>query len=200
MSKFGKIGLLTAVVVAMTSLASAQINGVSGAQPITLNASLAESLTMSLSAASVNFTLTPGLAANPGSNTVTATSSWVLKPGRQAVNLYAWFNDPAIALLHQDPTAIAPFVDIPSSAVEISMSTGGAGNQALSTSEAMAAGFGPAGAGKLLLNIPINGGNKVVTGRTDTMTFNINLSSLPLALLPADNYVGTVNIQVQAIN
>ena len=64
MSKISKIGLMTAVVLAMTSLASAQIN--SGAQPITLNAQLAESLTMSLSGANVNFTLTPASATNAG--------------------------------------------------------------------------------------------------------------------------------------
>lgn len=191
MSKFSKIGLLTAVVVAMTSLASAQIN--SGAQPITLNATHAESLSMSLSAASVNFTLTAGSATNAGSTSVTATSSWVLKPGRTQVNMYAYFGSAASALVHQDA---ANTVDIPSSAVEISVN--GGANQALSTSEANAVGFGAASAGKRLLNIPITGLNKIVTGRNDTLAFNINLSSLPQ--LPADDYVGTVNMQVQAIN
>ena len=190
MSKFGTIGLL-AVVVAMTSLASAQIN--SGAQPITLNASLPESLTMSLSAGNVNFTLTPGSATNAGSTTVTATSSWVLKPGRTNVNMYAYFGSAASAMVHQDA---ANTVDIPSSAVEISVN--GGANQALSTREANAVGFGAASAGKRILNVPITGLNKVVTGRNDTLAFNINLSSL--AQLPADDYVGTVNIQVQAIN
>ncbi|MGH9510191.1 MAG: hypothetical protein ACRD2M_09655 [Terriglobales bacterium] len=191
MNKFAKIGLMTAVVVAMTSLASAQIN--SGAQPITLNAQLAESLTMSLSAANVNFTLTPGSATNAGSTSITSTTSWVLKPGRTQVNMYAYFGSAASALVHQDP---ANTVDIPSSAVEISVN--GGANQALSTSEANAVGFGAASAGKRLLNVPITGLNKVVTGRNDTLAFNINLSSL--AQLPADDYVGTVNIQVQAIN
>lgn len=191
MSKFMKIGLMTAVVVAMTSLASAQVN--SGAQPITLNASLAESLTLSLSAANVNFTLTPGSATNAGSTSITTTTSWVLKPGRTNVNFYAYFGSAASALVHQDA---ANTVDIPSSAVEISVN--GGANQSLSTSEASAVGFGAASAGKRLLNVGITGLNKVVTGRNDTLDFNINLSSL--AQLPSDDYVGTVNIQVQAIN
>ena len=190
MSKFSKIGLL-AVIVAMTSLASAQIN--SGAQPITLNAQLAESLTMSLSGANVNFTLTPASATNAGDTSITTTTSWVLKPGRTNVNMYAYFGSAASALVHQDA---ANTVDIPSSAVEISVN--GGANQALSTSEASAVGFGAASAGKRLLNVAITGLNKVVTGRNDTLDFNINLSSL--ATLPADDYVGTVNIQVQAIN
>ncbi len=191
MRKFGKIGLATAVVLAMTCLASAQIN--SGAQPIVLNAQLAESLSMSLSAGNVNFTLTPGSATNAGDTTITSTTSWVLKPGRTNVNFYAYFGSASAALAHQD---VANTVDIPSSAVEISFN--GGANQALSTSEANAVGFGAALAGKRLLNVPITGANKVTTGRADTLAFNINLSALPQ--LPADTYIGTVNIQVQAIN
>src|SRR5690349_11567310 len=75
----GRFVRIAAVVLAMTfaaSLASAQLN--SGAQPITLNATLAESLSVNLSASTVNFTLTPGSAANAGSTNVTATTTWVL--------------------------------------------------------------------------------------------------------------------------
>lgn len=188
--QIAKVGLVVAVVAVTSSLASAQIN--SGAQTITLNAQLAESLSISLSGNSVNFTLTSGSATNAGDTSITSTTSWVLKPGRTQVNLYAYFGSATAALVHQDP---ANSTDIPSSAVEISVNGGAA--SALSTNQASAVGFGAAGAGLRLFNQAITGLNKTAS-RNDTMDFNINLSSL--AQLPADSYVGTLNIQAQAIN
>ena len=81
----------------ITSLASAQALN-SGAQPIALNASLAESLTLNLTANAVNFTLTAGSAANAGSTNITATTAWVLKPGRNQVVVDAYFASAAAAL------------------------------------------------------------------------------------------------------
>ncbi len=52
---------------------NAQVN--SGPQPITVTATLSESLTVSLSGSAVTFTLTPGTAVNAGNTTVTATTS-----------------------------------------------------------------------------------------------------------------------------
>ena len=62
------------------SMASAQLN--SGAQTIALNANLAESLTLTLSANTVNFTLSAGSATNAGSAGITATTAWTLAAGR----------------------------------------------------------------------------------------------------------------------
>src|SRR5947199_10553787 len=90
--KTGTLSRIALVVLAMTfavSTASAQLN--SGAQTIALNANLTESLTLNLSANAVNFTLAAGTAANPGSTNITATTTWVLKPGRTAVGVYAYF-------------------------------------------------------------------------------------------------------------
>ena len=189
--KIAKVGLAVAVVAMTSSLASAQ--NPSPAQSITLNAQLAESLTVSLSGNSVNFTLTAGSPNNAGSTSITATTSWVIKPGRTQVNLYAYFGSATVALLHQDP---ANTTDIPPSAVEISVNSGAA--SAVSTNDASAVGFGAAGAGLLLFNqSSITGLNKK-DSHIDTMDFNINLSSLPQ--LPADSYVGTLNIQALAIN
>ena len=64
----------------------------SGAQTIALNANLAESLTLTLSANAVNFTLSAGNPANAGSTAITATTAWTLKPGRTAVGVYAYFS------------------------------------------------------------------------------------------------------------
>ena len=135
------------------TVASAQLN--SGAQPIALNATLS----------------------------VTATTAWVLKPGRTAVGVYAYFASAAAALTDGAGD------NIPSSAFTISDNGGAA--TALTTSVA----FGAANAGLQLANVAITGANKN-SNRNDAMVFNINLSTLPQ--LPANTYTGVLNIQAQA--
>ena len=94
--KFLQVTIVTALVAVSASVASAQaIN--SGAQPIALNAQLAESLTVNLSAAAVNFTLAAGSAVNAGSTNITATTAWVLKPGRTVMTVDAYFASAAAA-------------------------------------------------------------------------------------------------------
>ncbi len=166
------------------SLASAQLN--SGAQTIALNANLAESLSLNLSANSVNFTLSAGSANNAGSGIITATTAWTLGPGRTAVNVYAYFASAAAAL--SDGTGD----NIPSSAFFI------ADNATPSAALINTVPFGAANAGLRLANVAITNANR--TGnRTDAMTFNINLTGGTLPQLPAATYTGTLNIQAQAI-
>jgi hypothetical protein len=175
--------VVTVLVVAFAaSISSAQaIN--SGPQPIALNATLTETLTVTLTANAVNFTLTPGAATNAGSTNITATTAWVLKPGRTAVGVYAYFANAASAL--NDGAGN----NIPSSAFSISDNGGAA--TALTNSVA----FSGANAGLQLANVAITGANKT-SNRTDAMAFNINLTTLPQ--LPAGTYIGTLNIQAQA--
>ncbi len=182
----GRFSRIAAVAVAMifaASMASAQLN--SGAQTIALNATLAESLTLSLSANAVNFTLAAGSAANAGSATITATTAWSLKPGRTAVGVYAYFASSAAALTDGAGN------NIPSSAFFIS-DNGGASTALTST-----VAFGAANAGYQMANVAITGLNKTAS-RTDAMTFNINLTGGTLPQLPANTYTGTLNIQAQA--
>jgi len=167
-----------------TTMASAQALN-SGAQTIALNATLAESLTLSLSANSVNFTLAAGSATNAGSANITATTAWVLKPGRTAVGVYAYFTSATAALTDGAGD------NIPSSAFYI------ADNAGASTALTTSAPFGAANAGLQLANVSITGTNKSAS-RTDVMAFNINLSGGTLPQLPANTYTGTLNIQAQA--
>jgi hypothetical protein len=181
-----KLSRITAVALGLalaTTMASAQALN-SGAQTIALNATLAESLTLSLSANAVNFTLAAGAAANPGSTNITATTTWVLKPGRTAVGVYAYFANAAAALT--DGTD-----NIPSSAFFISDNAGA------STALTNTVAFGAANGGLQLANVAITGANKSAS-RTDVMAFNINLSGGTLPQLPAAIYTGTLNIQAQA--
>ena len=184
----GTIVRVAVVALAMTfaaSMASAQALN-SGAQTIALNATLAESLTLSLSANAVNFTLSAGSAANPGSTGVTATTAWTLKPGRTSVGVYAYFASSAAALTDGAGN------NIPSSAFKVS-DNGGA-----STALTNTVAFGAATAGlQLGASTAITGANKTGS-RSDAMTFNIDLTGGTLPQLPAATYTGTLNIQAQA--
>jgi hypothetical protein len=186
--KLVRIFAVAAAVALVTTVASAQaIN--SGAQTIALNATLAESLTLSLSANAVNFTLAAGSAANAGSTNITATTTWVLKPGRTAVGVYAYFANAAQALTDGAGD------NIPSSAFFIADNAGAP--TALVNTVPAGGGFGGALAGLQLATVPITGANKNAS-RTDAMAFNINLTGGTLPQLPAATYTGTLNIQAQA--
>jgi hypothetical protein len=182
-TKVIRTAVLAVVMVGFATMASAQLN--SGVQTIALNATLAESLTLSLSGNSVNFTLAAGSATNAGSTNITATTSWVLKPGRTAVTVDAYFSNAAAALTDGAGD------NIPSSAFKIS-DNGGA-----STALTNTVAFGAANAGFRLRNTSITGTNKSATV-TDAMAFNIDLSGGTLPQLPAATYTGTLNIQAQA--
>src|SRR5258708_19066328 len=161
----GKFLRIAAVVLAMTfaaSMASAQLN--SGAQTIALNANLTESLTLNLSANAVNFTLSAGSAANPGSTNITATTAWTLKPGRTAVGVYAYFASAAAALTDGVGD------NIPSSAFFIS-DNGGASTTLTST-----VAFGGANGAYQMANVAITGANKN-SSRTAGTAFHITLTA-----------------------
>lgn len=179
-----RIGVIALGIAFATTMASAQVLN-SGAQTIALNATLAESLTLNLSANAVNFTLTAGSAANAGSTNITATTAWVLKPGRTAVGVYAYFANAAAALTDGAGN------NIPSSAFFI------ADNAGPSTALTSTVAFGAANGGMQLANVAITGANKNAS-RTDVMAFNINLTGGTLPQLPAATYTGTLNIQAQA--
>jgi hypothetical protein len=157
----------------------------SGPQTVVLSATVPESLTLSLSASALSFSLNAGSAANPASTGITANTAWVLKPGRTVIALYAYFNSSAAALTDGAGNAI------PSSAFTISDNAGAF--TALTNTVA----FGAANAGMQLASFVITGANRS-GNRTDVLAFNIDLSSGTLPQLPAAVYTGTLNIQAQA--
>jgi hypothetical protein len=155
----------------------------SGAQVISLAATLTESISINVSANAVNFTLTPGSATNNGSTAVVATTTWNSKPGRN-ITTYIFFNTATAALADGSGN------NIPSSAFQVS-DNGGA-FQALTNT----VNFGGAGAGLALSSTKIIGTNKQ-SSQTDNLLFNIDLSTLPQ--LPAGSYTGTVTLRAEAI-
>jgi hypothetical protein len=155
----------------------------SGVQTVSLNATLNDSITLTLSSNSVSFLLTAGSATNSGSTGVTATTTWVSRPGKD-VSVLAYFSSATSALSDGGGS------NIPSSAFSIS-NNGGA---FLPLSNTVA--FGGANAGRQIFTVKVTGQNKTGT-HADNMLFNIDLSALPQ--LPAGTYTGTLNIQAQVI-
>jgi sarcosine oxidase gamma subunit len=165
----------------------AQTNSNTGT--VTLTANLAESLSVTVnSGAAITFTLAPNTATNAGSGNSSVTTAWTLKPGRTSVAVWAYFTSAASALVHQ---TAGNTTDIPSSAVKIQVGGAGLFNALTNVSPFNAAASG------LQIGVPtgITGTNKTGT-RTDTMAYQIDTTIVPQ--LPADAYIGTLNIQAQA--
>jgi hypothetical protein len=165
----------------------AQTNSNTGT--VTLTANLTESLSVTVnSGTAINFTLAPNTAANAGSGNSSVTTAWTLKPGRTSVAVWAYFTSAASALVHQ---TVGNTTDIPSSAVKIQVGGAGLFNALINVSPFNAAASG------LQIGAPVSitGLNKIGT-RTDTMAYQIDTTIVPQ--LPADAYVGTLNIQAQA--
>jgi hypothetical protein len=181
--KFGAVAALALAMVMFSSPARAQVLN-SGASPIALNAVLPDSITLTLSANAVNFTLVSGSGSNPGSTSVTATTTWLLRPNVGSLKLYAFFSSSTAALTdgagHNIPSA------------DFQISTNGGGFAALTNTVV----FGGANAGLQVSSVPILGNNKTGT-HSDVMNFNINL--VPLPNLPTGVYTGTLTIQAQAL-
>jgi hypothetical protein len=188
--------LAAVFVAALTVTSNAQTN--SNVANVTLNAAVTESLTVALAGGTTqNWTganaLTPGNAVNASASAaVTATTTWVLQPGRTSVRLFAFF--PSTTALTAATPVGSGGVNIPTSAFEVRV---GAGAFTPVTQDNSASGVGVAGSSLVLQTTAITGANK--NGNTNaSLTFNINLSSAPMQLLPADTYTGTLSIMAQA--
>jgi hypothetical protein len=182
--QIGRIAAVAVLVLAALGVTSeAQVRN-SGASTITLQAVLSDSLTVTLSGNAVNFNLTPGSANNPGSVGITATTRWALQRFIANVRVYAFFASSTAALTNGAGT------NIPSADFQISDNAGPF--RALTNTVP----FGGANAGLMLSNSGVFIFNRVGS-HTDSMNFNINLSTVPN--LPAGTYTGTLTIQAQAL-
>lgn len=186
MNIWTRFATVASIVALGTTGAFAQLT--SGAQTISLSATVNESLTVSPAGASYNFgNVTPGNAANGPGTTVAITTDYRLNNTRTNVRLCAYFGAAA--------TAMTGAVDnIPSSAIEV---RGGAllGATFSQINSTCAAGFGVAGASRTLANYAVGPGTRRAT-QVENFEFNLNLSALPN--LNADTYAGTLNVQAQA--
>lgn len=160
----------------------------SNTQSITLNASLGESLTVSASVTTVNFTLVNGSTVN-GSAAVPITTSWVLLPSRTSVKLYGYFASSTAALTDGYSTPD----NIPSANVLGQVTTGSP--TSYTAFSQTATGFGAASASLLLFSQTISlASTNFVSNRTDNLSLQISTPST----LPAGTYTGTLSLQAQA--
>lgn len=179
-----RAGVIAIVCATWAGVAHAQVLDSSEAS-VSLTATLAESLSLSVPTTDVSFSLTGGSATNPGNATISVTTTYTLSASRTTLALYAYFTTAATALLHTDTNNTE---NIPSSRVQGSVNGGTA------TAFTQTVAFGGAAAGLELFSIavdPATSGGE----RTDTLALNINLASLSL---PADVYAGTLHIRAQA--
>jgi len=176
---------MAAMALMLTATVFAQAGSVS------INASLSESLTVTVTSGStVNFTLSPNTAVNSGSATTAITTTWVLNPGRTKVQIWAYFGSATQALLHQ---TAGNSTDITSAMVKVQVGGAGSFNPVNQTGPA---GFGVAGSAlQIGADITITGTNKNGS-RNDTLAYQVDTTVVPQ--LQADSYVGTLNIQAQA--
>ncbi len=156
---------------------------------VSLNATLAESLSVSVSPSTVNFSLIAGGTA-VGSAPVAITTAWILSSTRAAITLDGSFGTSAAALTGSS----LPPVSIPSLAVYGLMSTG---LPVTFTAFTLNTALGTAGAGLPLFVQVLTSSNRN-SSRTDNLTLEINLTTLP-QLPAASNYTGSLFLQAQAL-
>jgi len=198
MKRFKRLLIITCVAILTYSLppaAMAQISSTAGT--VTLNATLAESITVNVtSGAAVNFTLAPNTAANAGSTTSTVKTAWVLGPGRTAVSVWAWVASGTAALTDGAAGDLIPASAVTVASAGFGAFAGGPLNTVTSGNPGVPAFIAPAAAtGVQIGGTAIGAANRSSSG-TATLTWNINTTSIPQ--LPAAAYTGTVNIQAQA--
>ena len=184
--QFIRIVSLSCLACTLPTAALAQIT--SSAATVSLNANLAEVLTVSATPSTVNFTLVQGAAA-VGSSPVAIHTTWLLLPTRANLILDGYFSSATAALSDTNTTPDK----IPTSAVLGQVPTG---TPTTYTAFTQTAALGPTGAGLTLLTLPLTLAN-IAGNRTDNLSLEIDLTTLPL--LPAGTYTGTLTLQAQAL-
>jgi hypothetical protein len=171
--------VFTLVAIGCATVAGAQVN--SNSATVNLSATLPESLTISATPASVNFTLaSSGTAA--GSSQISITTAWALLATRSSLTLYAFASSATAALTDGSGNNI-PAANLTGSPNGGSFSAF-TGNSSFGTGTSLS-----------IFTQAITTGNLNST-RTDTLNLNINTTGLSL---PVGTYTGVLTIRAQAI-
>jgi len=173
---------------------------ISNVGTVTLNATMSESLSVSVTSGNiVDFNLLPNTAANPGNVPSVITTAWVLRPGRTSVTVWAWVPVRGAALTG----AGAGGQRIPARAVSIT-TTAGANAPVVASGALNATRGGTPGAPGFISagGSGLNFATKAITAAnrnsiiSASLAWNINTTVRPQ--LAANTYTGVVNIQAQA--
>ncbi|MGB6134234.1 MAG: hypothetical protein WCC14_08350 [Acidobacteriaceae bacterium] len=185
----GRLVLALGLLAITSPAALCQLN--SNTATVSLNATLAESLTVAATPSAVNFALVAGGTAT-GSAPVAITTTWVMQGSRSTVTLTGYFASATAALTSGGTSP----VNIPTSEVFGQVTTGSPTTYTAFTQSPGTGGVGVAGASLVLFQQAISGTNRA-SNRSDNLNLQINLSSQ--AQLPAGTYTGTLNLQAQAL-
>ncbi|MBZ5722400.1 MAG: hypothetical protein LAO03_18670 [Acidobacteriia bacterium] len=187
--------IMACAVLALPLAVNAQLN--SNTTNVSLSATLNESLSVTLNSGNTQSitSLTPAAVNSFSGGPANVTTAWVLKPGRTAVALYAYFDSATAAMVHTDS---GNTVDIPPAAIKAQLNGVGAHN---GLGNSLASTFGGTATGLNLFSQSITGTNKN-SSRTDTIALQLDLSGpangQDMTQLPADTYTGTMHIRAQA--
>ena len=175
--------LVLGLIVAFASTSFAATN--SNVATVALTATVGSSITISVTSPIDFATVTPGNAVNAATSSATVTANWNLAPSHTSLKFYAYFSG-------ANAMSDGAGSNIPYASFEIK--GGDLGTTLTSVNQT-----GPFSAGNsslLFKTVAITGANKVTTGNTTTLDFNLNLTSQ--STLAAGAYTGTLNIQAQA--
>jgi hypothetical protein len=171
--------VLTLATIGWAAFAEAQVN--SNSSTVNLTATLPESLTISASPSSVNFTLaSSGSAA--ASSQISITTAWALLATRSSLTVYAFASSATAALTDGSGDNI-PAANLTGSPNGGSFSSF-TGNSSFGT-----------GTSLTMFTQAITSGNLNST-RTDTLNLSINTTGLSL---PVGTYTGVLTIRAQAL-
>ena len=176
--------VLLAVIPFVSQTSAGQLN--SNTASVVITATLLEALTLTATPSAVAIDLAPG-GDSAEALPVAITTIWALGSNRTQVNVYGSFSSSTAALTD------GLGHNIPAANVLGRVSTG---IPVTGTVFSQTAPFGAAGAGLKLLNQGIGLINLTST-RTDNLLLSISLTGGPT--LPSGIYVGTLNIQAQAL-
>jgi len=192
----GFSALTLMAILASAPIASAAVLN-STAQSVQLTATANESLTVTLTNASVTWP-----AMNPGQNStdsnnqagaVQVLTAWRLANSRNSVKVYSYFTSASAAMTGQTSGAT-----IPSSAVMIKGGDLGSYTAVSQNPPAtnLSGPSGVAGAALLLKSVALDATNR---NSSDSHTYNfaLDLSASPLDQLPSETYTGTLYIEAQ---
>lgn len=185
----GRLVLALGLLAVTTPAALCQLN--SNTATVSLNATLAESLTVAATPSAVNFNLVAGGTAT-GSAPVAITTTWVMSGSRSTVTLTGYFSSATAALTSGGTSP----VNIPTSEVFGQVTTGSPTTYTAFTQSPSGTGLGVSGASLQLFQQAISGTNRA-SNRSDNLNLQINLTGQPQ--LPAGTYTGTLNLQAQAL-
>ncbi|MEO5619107.1 MAG: hypothetical protein ABIS67_15160 [Candidatus Eisenbacteria bacterium] len=183
----GRAGLVAALALMLAHPAVSTAQVLSNTATVTLNAVLAQSISVNIVAGStVSFSLSNGTTAS-GNVPVVIQTSWNLTSTLVgAVSLYGYFSTPSQALSDGAGDNIA------SSSVEGRMTTG---TPATFTAFSQTNPVGPASGSLALFTEAVTLLNSIKT-RTDNLDLRINLTG---QTIPAGSYTGTLTLQARAI-